>query len=98
MDCVTIVKTPSLSAPVGEASERRRSTPMGNWPSETSPIEKYVIGDSPMKLIIYWVSGQKSLSSRASPMKNEEKFSPMEFKGAVIYQAGYPPGVDMAGV
>ena len=54
-----VVKTPSLSAPVGEASERRRSTPMGNWPSETSPIEKYVIGDSPMKLIIYWVSGQK---------------------------------------
>ena len=53
------LNTPSLSAPVGEASERRRSTPMGNWPSETSPIEKYVIGDSPMKLIIYWVSGQK---------------------------------------
>ena len=30
--------------------------------------------------------------------KMKKKFSPMEFKGAVIYQAGYPPGVDMAGV
>ena len=61
-------------------SERRRSTPMENWPSETSPIEKFVIGDSPMKMIINRVSDEKSLLSRASPMKYEEKISPMEFK------------------